>query len=98
MRLYGADLIELRVRDAVAAARAHNIRPRFTTANACALPYKANAFDSTFCIAVLQHIRDLAAAVREMARVTKPGGRVLVIVIRAESTRSLAQVVTPRTA
>jgi len=79
MKLVGVDLIELRVRDAVAAARSHNVRARFATANAAALPFKPSTFDSTFCIAVMQHIRDRAAAVRELARVTKPGGRVLVI-------------------
>jgi len=79
MRLFGVDLIGRRVAQAVAFARAHNIRARFAAADACALPFKTGAFDSTFCIAVLQHIRDLAGAVRELARVTKPGGRVLVI-------------------
>jgi SAM-dependent methyltransferase len=79
MKLFGVDLIELRVRDAVKASGAHNVRARFATANACALPFKNAWFDSAFCIAVLQHIRDRAAAVRELARVTKPGGRVLVI-------------------
>ncbi|HYM23665.1 MAG TPA: methyltransferase domain-containing protein [Vicinamibacterales bacterium] len=79
MRLFGVDLIELRVREAVAAAGAHNIRARFAAANACALPFRSGAFDSAFCIAVLQHLRDRAAGVRELARVTKPGGRVLVI-------------------
>ena len=79
MRLYGVDLIGPRVSDAVASARAHNVRVRLATANACALPFRPNVFDSAFCVAVLQHIRDRATAVRELARVTKPGGRVLVI-------------------
>jgi len=79
MRLFGVDLIPTRVANAVAAARAHNIRVRFASADACSLPFKPNAFDSTFCIAVMQHIRDLAGAVRELARVTKSGGRVLII-------------------
>ncbi|HEV3139758.1 MAG TPA: methyltransferase domain-containing protein [Vicinamibacterales bacterium] len=79
MRLFGVDLIGARVAEAVASARAHNIRVRLASANACALPFRPNAFDSAFCVAVLQHIRDRAAAVRELARVTKPGGRVLVI-------------------
>jgi len=79
MRLYGVDLIGARVAEAAASAKAHNIRVRLASANACALPFKPNAFDSTFCVAVLQHVRDRAAAVRELARVTKPGGRVLVM-------------------
>jgi SAM-dependent methyltransferase len=79
MRLFGVDLIPDRVVQAVASARAHNVRVRFASADACALPFRTNAFDSVFCIAVMQHIRDLSAAVRELARVTKQGGRILVI-------------------
>jgi len=79
VRLFGADLIAPRVVEAVAAARAHNIRARFTVADACRLPFASGAFDSTFCVAVLQHLRDVAAAVGEFARVTRPGGRVLVV-------------------
>jgi ubiquinone/menaquinone biosynthesis C-methylase UbiE len=79
MRLFGVDLIGPRVSEAVASARAHNIRARFASADVCALPFKPNAFDSAFCVAVLQHVRDRGSAIRELARVTKPGGRVLVI-------------------
>ena len=79
LRLFGTDLIPPRVQEAVAAARAHNIRVRFAAADACRLPFRDDAFDSTFCVAVLQHVRDLSAAVQEFARVTRPGGRVLIV-------------------
>lgn len=79
LRLFGSDLIVSRVRDAITAARSHNIRVGFAAADACRLPFKSGAFDATFCVAVLQHVRDLPAAVQEFTRVTKPGGRVLVV-------------------
>src|SRR5437899_12027764 len=79
VRLFGTDLIVPRVQDAVTAARSHNIRVRFAAADACRLPFRGDAFDSTFCVAVLQHVRDLATAVQEFARVTRPGGRVLIV-------------------
>jgi len=79
LRLFGADLIASRVREAFEATRAHNIRAGFAAADARRLPFADRAFDSTFCVAVLQHVRELSSAVREFARVTKPGGRVLVV-------------------
>lgn len=79
VKLFGTDLIVSRVQAAVTAARAHNIRVRFAAADACRLPFRSDAFDSTFCVAVLQHVRDLPAAVQEFARVTRPGGRVLIV-------------------
>ena len=73
------DLLPDRVASALAAARAHNMRARFAAADACSLPFPAATFDSTFCVAVLQHIIDAPRAVGEMARVTRPGGRLLAV-------------------
>ena len=58
---------------------AHNQRVGFATADACHLPFRDGVFDSTFCVAVLQHIGDVDAAVGEFARVTTAGGRVLAV-------------------
>jgi ubiquinone/menaquinone biosynthesis C-methylase UbiE len=79
VKFFGIDLMVPRVREAVASARAHNLQVGFAAADVCKLPFKNHAFDSTFCVAVLQHVRDLSAAVEQFARVTKPGGRVLVV-------------------
>ncbi len=40
------------------------------------IPYPDAAFDATFCDKVLIHVGPTEQAVREMVRVTKPGGRV----------------------
>ncbi len=77
--LFGVDLLPDRVKAAHGAARAHNIRAGFAAADACALPFADATFDSSFCVAVLQHIGDVPRAVRELARVTRPGGRVLAV-------------------
>jgi SAM-dependent methyltransferase len=79
LKLFGVDLIASRVRQAYDAARVHNIRAGFAAGDARQLPFADQTFDSTYCVAVLQHVRDLAGAVAELARVTKPGGRVLVV-------------------
>jgi len=42
-----------------------------------AIPAADAAFDLVLCIQVLEHVDDPAQAVRELARVTRPGGRVL---------------------
>jgi SAM-dependent methyltransferase len=38
------------------------------------LPFDGRTFDVTYCVATLHHALDLPKMVREMARVTKPGG------------------------
>jgi SAM-dependent methyltransferase len=42
------------------------------------LPVEDGSYDVVLCTQVLEHCDDPAAAVRELRRVTKPGGRVLV--------------------
>jgi SAM-dependent methyltransferase len=77
--LVGVDRAPDRVREALAAVRSHNIRAAFAAADACALPFGDATFDSSFCVALLQHIADVALAVREIARVTRPGGRIVAV-------------------
>ncbi len=49
-----------------------------TQGDARALPYDDATFDGAYLTAVLGEIPDQAAALRELARVLKPGGRVVV--------------------
>ena len=52
-------------------------------ASAEALPFPPAFFDAVLCSDAFHHFRDQDAAVREMARVVKPGGGVLVLEIEA---------------
>lgn len=56
------------------AARRDDARTRFEVADVYALPYADGAFDVVHAHQVLQHLTDPVAALREMARVVRPGG------------------------
>ena len=79
LRLFGVDMIKDRVREALNRVRGINARAGFASADAAHLPYVDGVFDCTFCVAVLQHVRDVPMALAELARVTRPGGRVLAV-------------------
>jgi SAM-dependent methyltransferase len=77
-RTVGVDLD----RTMLAAARI-NARPgtsaEFICANAARLPFPDNTFDATRSDRMLQHLPDPGGAVAEMVRVTRPGGRLVLI-------------------
>ena len=50
------------------------------TGSLTALPFQAAEFDSAVCTEVLEHIPDDVGAMKELARVLKPGGRLLLSV------------------
>jgi len=45
-----------------------------------AMPFADGSFDSALCNAVLEHVKDAEASIRELARVVRPGGHVVVAV------------------
>jgi SAM-dependent methyltransferase len=77
--LFGVDLVVERLTAASAATRGINAQVGYAAADACRLPFGSAVFDSTYCVAVLQHIREIPRAVAELGRVTRPGGRILVV-------------------
>jgi 2-polyprenyl-3-methyl-5-hydroxy-6-metoxy-1,4-benzoquinol methylase len=79
IRLFGVDLAVRKVIEARQATLDHNQRVGFAAADACRLCFTDAAFDSLYCVAVLQHIAEVEAAVAEFARVTRAGGRVVAV-------------------
>jgi SAM-dependent methyltransferase len=71
-RVTAFDIEEARVQ--VAAERVH--QPAIAAAEA--LPYPANQFDTVLSHEVLEHVADDRSAMREMVRVTRPGGRMVI--------------------
>lgn len=53
--------------------------PSFVAADALALPFAAATFDFATVAFGIRNVSDPAAALREMARVVRPGGRVVVL-------------------
>ena len=79
VRLYGIDWVPAKVAEARQATLSHNQRVGFCAGDARRLPFRAGAFDSTFCVAVLQYVQTPAEALAEIARVTAPDGRIVVV-------------------
>lgn len=79
LQLFGVDHLFDRVREARGRVRGINARAGFAAADAGHLPFIDGAFDCTFCVAVLQHLRDVPMALAELARVTRPGGLILAV-------------------
>lgn len=67
-------------------------------ASATALPLPDASVDVAYSFKVLAHIPDIAGAMREMARIVKPGGYVLAEFYNARSIRRLVKALKPPTA
>ena len=79
IRLVGIDLALGKVVEARRRTASHNQRVGFAAADACRLPFGQGVFDSLYCVAVLQHIGDVRAAIAEFARVVARNGRILAV-------------------
>jgi len=53
------------------------IPTEFIVASACSLPFDDNLFDALYCFAGIGHFPDLPKGLKEMARVVRPGGKVV---------------------
>lgn len=54
--------------------------PVYARGSATALPFGPDSFDAATACLVLEHVDDLEGAVAEMARVVRPGGRVVLFI------------------
>lgn len=79
LQMVGIDLMVDKTITARKVTAGHNMRVKFAAGDACRLPFKDAVFDSTYCVAVLQHVGDVDAAAKEFARVTAAGGRIVAV-------------------
>ena len=71
---------------AIAGRRGHEV----AVCDCLHLPYRSNLFDGVICIAMVHHLSTeerRLAALKELTRVVKPGGRILVYVWAMEQQR-----------
>lgn len=61
------------------------VRGRFVSGSVTQLPLRDETFDLVFSHGVIHHVADTKAAVREFARVLKPGGTALIMVYHRSS-------------
>ena len=80
--MVGADFCTPMLERACAKNRRHDSggsAPRFLAADAMALPFPTAAFDFATVAFGIRNVSDPLAALREMSRVVRPGGRVVVL-------------------
>jgi ubiquinone/menaquinone biosynthesis C-methylase UbiE len=71
-RVTGVDLVN-RVK------KAHKGKFKFVKADVCRLPFKDQAFDAVFLVDVIEHIKNDRQAAKELFRVLKKGGVLIII-------------------
>jgi demethylmenaquinone methyltransferase / 2-methoxy-6-polyprenyl-1,4-benzoquinol methylase len=89
----GSDFAEAmldRARSKAAAAAPGLVRPRFEWADAMTLPYAKDSFDAATVGFGARNFDDLGRGLAEMARVVRPGGRVVVLEITTPTRAPLA--------
>jgi len=77
-RISGCDLDPRMVAQARARAMREGMNIDLAVARSQALPFPDNTFDVVTCITVLAFIPDADTAIQEMARVLRPGGRLVI--------------------
>ena len=86
----GCDFSEEMLERARAKAVGAPVLARFEWANALALPYEAGSFDAATVGFGARNFADLGRGIAEMARVVRPGGRVVILEITTPQRPPLA--------
>ncbi len=69
----------------------NRIKKEFVFGNAENLPFDDNTFDGVFSVATLEFVENYKAAVREIYRVLKPGGKIVILITNSKSAYVRAQ-------
>jgi SAM-dependent methyltransferase len=85
-RLVGCDISERILATARETAARVGLSPELVRANIESLPFEDESFDVVLCTQVLEHLLSPGEGVRELARVLRPGGVLLLSVDHARNT------------
>jgi demethylmenaquinone methyltransferase/2-methoxy-6-polyprenyl-1,4-benzoquinol methylase len=88
----GADFAEAMLHAAARKPAVRAMHLPLLGADALALPFADGAFAAVTSAFLLRNLEDLGAGLREMRRITRPGGRVVTLEITRPSTPGWAQV------
>jgi len=72
---FGIDWSKVGIKKCIQKVKGH-----FCVGNIHKLPYKNNFFDRVMCTQTLEHVDDVVQVIREMCRVLKIGGKILITV------------------
>lgn len=86
-RVTGLDISQTFVDIARAKAADAGVQAQFQRGDASRMPFEAERFDYVVCRAAFKNFSAPEAALREMYRVLKPGGRALIIDMRGDASR-----------
>jgi ubiquinone/menaquinone biosynthesis C-methylase UbiE len=75
--LWVLDITPAMLERAVSRLKNVEVPVEYIIGTACDLPFKDNSFDALYCFAGIGHFPDLKKGLQEMARVVKPGSRVV---------------------
>lgn len=78
-QVIGTDFCEDMMTSAPQKAESQNLQIKYQTADVMNLPFEDNTFDRVSISFGIRNVQDPQKAIREMARVTKPGGQVLIL-------------------
>ncbi|MEE9323977.1 MAG: class I SAM-dependent methyltransferase [Dehalococcoidia bacterium] len=90
-QVYGLDISEEMIEEAQKGATGVGAAVHLTLGDIKRLPFSDDVFDCTICIETLMHLNNPRRALRELARVTKPGGVLIVGVDNSISIVALVQ-------
>jgi len=86
-RVTGLDISQTFVEIARANARDAKVHAQFQRGDASRMPFEAGQFDYVVCRAAFKNFSAPKAALHEMYRVLKPGGRALIVDMRGDASR-----------
>ena len=76
----GAEIVGVDIAyELISSAKQQNKNLPFLTASVSQLPFVDGCFDGVLCVEVIEHVPDTEMAIYELARVLKPGGKLIVI-------------------